>query len=845
MDDEPLCRHLDLTECGCRLRHIRRSALPWSSLRSLKRMKVGGATVFVNYNKNIVVIFAALIFHGIICNVGRPPPFNLSSMRHLILLAALAALLLGLVSCGGGQQSAQEHRAMATRNVQLSASVAVDYESLVQELYVGYFGRPADSGGLANYTAALSIANAPTTVRGLLDVYATNSAVKALLDSFAASDESQQLYPVCAWIGCDARWISALYQGLFSREPDDAGEQFWSNALNSQGATRAAVLLSVLAGAQGSDAGLLARKVNIAVQFTRALDAAGLDYAYNGQPAAAIAREMMQNAPGFTDDAAVQANIDATVQRLASQFSGTVDEATPLAHRILLLASAERFSDSGARLATLSSVMTADLNQLHHSGATWSATVALAANSVTAIRAQLKGYDGVLLIGQIPFPSSGGMPFPDVYRLPECPDFQIDSTGVVLNGLAQHSADPRCQSGLMVSILRGTTAQAEATEVAIKLDQMIAYHRSSATANASWMQSFRFIEAGWFGGPENQWGDLSASWYGTSLYAADAISYLNQGTSSQRRDAFLDCIGRNTEICGASLHGSPQYLDFEGQGVIGQFYSSETTYLYGSQIAAQSVKAKYIDLASCNTQDFLVDQSIGTSLLMRGNALLTHGSTVETLYANTYEDDVIKNEYTLLQNGSTFAEAFYGRMEGTPLSIQGDPYITMRPAPTGPQPKLVIDGKHYGDTVSTVSLAMPDAVGGASSVRIVSFSNRGDADLHLRIGSMFAVTGVDYGTSQGGEWEYGDNAQYETDLKQIFSDGLVAIWPSFAIEQNGGAMPVTLQPGRSVAIAYKLSVRTGADGKPKRPGLYTGQLTITSDDPSSARIYLAVRGNVR
>src|SRR5471032_1551908 len=137
------------------------------------------------------------------------------------------------------------------------------------------------------------------------------------------------------------------------------------------------------------------------------------------------------------------------------------------------------------RLATLSSVMTADLNQLHHSGATWSATVALAANSVTAIRAQLKGYDGVLLIGQIPFPSSGGMPFPDVYRLPECPDFQIDSTGVVLNGLAQHSADPRCQSGLMVSILRGTTAQAEATEVAIKLDQMIAYHRSSATANAS------------------------------------------------------------------------------------------------------------------------------------------------------------------------------------------------------------------------------------------------------------------------------------------------------------------------------------------------------------------------
>jgi hypothetical protein len=128
---------------------------------------------------------------------------------------------------------------------------------------------------------------------------------------------------------------------------------------------------------------------------------------------------------------------------------------------------------------------------------------------------------------------------------------------------------------------------------------------------------------------------------------------------------------------------------------------------------------------------------------------------------------------------------------------------------------------------------------------VLSFSNRGDADLHVRIGSTFAVTGVDYGTANGGEWEFGYNAQYETDYTQIFSDGRVLAWPNFAIEQNGGAMPVTLKPGQSVAISYKLSVRTGADGKPKRPGLYTGQLTITSDDPGSARIYLAMQGRVR
>jgi hypothetical protein len=80
---------------------------------------------------------------------------------------------------------------------------------------------------------------------------------------------------------------------------------------------------------------------------------------------------------------------------------------------------------------------------------------------------------------------------------------------------------------------------------------------------------------------------------------------------------------------------------------------------------------------------------------------------------------------------------------------------------------------------------------------------------------------------------------------QVFSDGRVLDWPAFALEGNGGVMPVTLKPGASVAITYKLTVRTGADGKPKRPGLYTGQLAVMSNDPASARVYLAMRSRVR
>lgn len=230
---------------------------------------------------------------------------------------------------------------------------------------------------------------------------------------------------------------------------------------------------------------------------------------------------------------------------------------------------------------------------------------------------------------------------------------------------------------------------------------------------------------------------------------------------------------------------------------------------------------------------------------MRGSALLIHGMSTVTLVSKDEHEGTIKSEYSLLQNGSTYAESMYGRMESSSRSIQGDPYITMRPAPVGAQPKLLIDGKHYQDGVMTIPVVMPDAVGGASSVRVVTFSNRGDADLHVRIDSMFAVTGVDYGTTRGGEWEFGVNAQYGTDLKQIFSDGRVLDWPNIVIEQSGGAMPVTLKPGQGVAISYKLNVRTGIDGKPKRTGLYTGQLTITSDDPGSGRIYFAMQGRVR
>jgi hypothetical protein len=764
-------------------------------------------------------------------------------MRTPILAVLLAVLL---ASCGGDQPPVQHaSSARAAAAVGTPAGVDADYEYLVQQLYLGYFGRPADPAGLAWFTQAYRAARAPTTIGALFSAYETNADVRNLVDAFAASEESKQLYPVCQVTCYDAQWLLALYQNLFSHDPDSAGSRFWLDALNLRGVTRANVLLSVLAGAQGTDADLASRKVKVAMQFTRALDAAGQRAVYDGHIANTIVRGLMQNVPGMADDAAVQANIDATVGRLADLAAGRFDEVAPGTRRILLLASPERMADSGTRLGTLAGVLRSDLDALRPNGPAWSVDVATAGASVGAVRAQLKGYDGALLVGQVAMPTAGAAPFLDVYRLPDCPAFDLDASGQVLNAQDRHSADPHCQNGLVLAVLRGTRAQVEADEVAAKLDQMIAYHRGSASANAGWAQRFRMIEAGWFGGPAGQWGDQSDKWAAVGLYPASAIAYLNDGTSVQRRDAFLDCIGHDNEMCVANLHGAPQFLAFEGPGTPGVFYSSDSTDWTAASLAAQAVKAKYIELASCNTQNFLADDSVGTTLLMRGNALLTRGTTTTTALTSAYEEDVIRNEYALLRNGSTFAESVFGRLEGSPASLQGDPWITLRPVPAGPQPKLVIDGKHQNGGALAVPVTLPDAVGGAGARRVVTFSNRGDADLHVRIGSMFAVTGVDYGTAAGGQFEYGDNATFETDMQQSFSDGRVLLWPAFTLEQNGGAMPVTLKPGQSVAITYRLSVYTGPDGKPKRPGLYTGQVTVTSDDPGSARLNVALQGRVR
>jgi S-layer protein len=195
---------------------------------------------------------------------------------------------------------------------------AADYIPLVQSLYLSYFGRPADTLGLANFSAQLDALHAPTTVNELTAAYKTTPALKTLIDSFGTSAESAALYT-----GDSVAFVTAIYANVLNRTPDFDGLVYWATEINAGRLTKANASLAIMAGAinntstQGLiDAAVVANKVTIATNFTTAIDTGAELAAYSGNAAAATAREMMKTVTSTTTAAAFQATIDATLLAL-------------------------------------------------------------------------------------------------------------------------------------------------------------------------------------------------------------------------------------------------------------------------------------------------------------------------------------------------------------------------------------------------------------------------------------------------------------------------------------------------------------------------------------------------
>jgi hypothetical protein len=140
------------------------------------------------------------------------------------------------------------------------------YFDTVQELYIGYYQRPADPEGLLFWASGL--ASIDTNQDGKID---NGENISPITTQFAVSPESVAIYgPITP--ATITTVVTQIYENLFNRPPDAAGLAFYVNGFNAGLVSPGDILWQILNGAQGTDALCVANKVTAAEDFTQVID---------------------------------------------------------------------------------------------------------------------------------------------------------------------------------------------------------------------------------------------------------------------------------------------------------------------------------------------------------------------------------------------------------------------------------------------------------------------------------------------------------------------------------------------------------------------------------------------
>jgi hypothetical protein len=188
---------------------------------------------------------------------------------------------------------------------------AQNYDEQVQEMYVAYYGRPGDPGGIDFWSGQLS---------------ANNGDLSAIIDSFGNSQEYIDEFGALT----NSELINNIYQQLFGRDADAAGLDFYESSLAAGERTLASIALDVSNGVQDGtdDAAIVANKLEVAAFFTDAVSELSVNY---GSDQIESARELIA-AVGASEES-LNAAVDATLPLVAAYpdadsdaFSYFVDE---------------------------------------------------------------------------------------------------------------------------------------------------------------------------------------------------------------------------------------------------------------------------------------------------------------------------------------------------------------------------------------------------------------------------------------------------------------------------------------------------------------------------------------
>ena len=168
-------------------------------------------------------------------------------MKPAQLFALLRLLCLAVLMAGALPAQAQST---------CQSRVFNGHEDRVSAAYIAYYGRPADTGGLAYWAGKLAAEG------GKLD---------AIIDAFGNSAEYRQRFGGLS----NRELIRNLYQQLYGRDPDAGGWAFYEMWLDTKVLSLASIAISIMDGTEGDDVAILNNRKSVARHFITRMESLG------------------------------------------------------------------------------------------------------------------------------------------------------------------------------------------------------------------------------------------------------------------------------------------------------------------------------------------------------------------------------------------------------------------------------------------------------------------------------------------------------------------------------------------------------------------------------------------
>lgn len=184
------------------------------------------------------------------------------------------------------------------------------YFDQIQQLYIAYFGRPADPVGLAYWAA---------------NVDAANGSVAQVIAGFSTSTESAVLYAGAS----TAQKVSSIYLALFNRNPEATGLAYWVAQIDSGTVSQAQAAYLIQSSAGPGDATSVANKLAAAKAFTALIDTNAEVAGYVGTTAATYGRAYL-NGVDATPASLANATSTTALTSIVATATNTTTTTTPV-----------------------------------------------------------------------------------------------------------------------------------------------------------------------------------------------------------------------------------------------------------------------------------------------------------------------------------------------------------------------------------------------------------------------------------------------------------------------------------------------------------------------------------